>query len=89
MSGTTTGNRALMLEEPLIFEIGDANSTGVDFDTVSPLPFRGGGVQRHVTLNAGGVAPENSTLAERPHPNPSPEGEGLKSGPGPEGEGLK
>ena len=29
---TTTGNRALMLEEPLIFEIGDSESTGVDFD---------------------------------------------------------
>jgi glycine dehydrogenase subunit 2 len=29
---TVTGNRALMLEEPLIFEIGDAETTGVDFD---------------------------------------------------------
>ena len=28
---TTTGNRALMLDEPLIFEIGDGESTGVDF----------------------------------------------------------
>ncbi len=27
---TTTGNRALMLEEALIFEIGDSDSTGVD-----------------------------------------------------------
>ena len=32
-SATTTGNRALMLEEPLIFEIGDTHSTGVDFET--------------------------------------------------------
>ncbi len=32
---TTTGNRALMLEEPLIFEIGDNDTTGVDFDTPS------------------------------------------------------
>ena len=30
-TGTTTGNRALMLEEPLIFEIGDSDTTGVDF----------------------------------------------------------
>ncbi len=30
--GTHTGNRALMLEEPLIFEIGDSETTGVDFD---------------------------------------------------------
>ena len=29
---TFTGNRALMLEEALIFEIGDSQSTGVDFD---------------------------------------------------------
>jgi glycine dehydrogenase subunit 2 len=29
---TYTGNRALMLEEPLLFEIGDAARTGVDFD---------------------------------------------------------
>ncbi len=28
---TTTGNRALMLEEPLIFEIGDSERTGVDW----------------------------------------------------------
>ena len=30
-TGTVTGNRALMLEEPLIFEIGDTGTTGVDF----------------------------------------------------------
>ena len=29
---TWTGNRALMLEEPLLFEIGDTETTGVDFD---------------------------------------------------------
>ena len=29
---TVTGNRALMLEEPLIFEIGGTEQTGVDFD---------------------------------------------------------
>ncbi|HEX2764970.1 MAG TPA: aminomethyl-transferring glycine dehydrogenase subunit GcvPB [Allosphingosinicella sp.] len=31
-TGTWTGNRALMLEEPLLFEIGDAETTGVDFE---------------------------------------------------------
>ena len=30
--GTVTGNRALMLEEALLFEIGDEQTTGVDFD---------------------------------------------------------
>jgi glycine dehydrogenase subunit 2 len=29
---TVTGNRALMLEEPLLFEIGSSEQTGVDFD---------------------------------------------------------
>ena len=29
-TGTVTGNRALMLEEALIFEIGDTDRTGVD-----------------------------------------------------------
>ena len=33
---TFTGNRALMLEEPLIFEIGGADTTGVDFDEDAP-----------------------------------------------------
>jgi len=33
---TFTGNRALMLEEPLIFEIGGADTTGVDFDEEAP-----------------------------------------------------
>ncbi|HMO77377.1 MAG TPA: aminomethyl-transferring glycine dehydrogenase subunit GcvPB, partial [Sphingopyxis sp.] len=31
-TATFTGNRALMLEEPLIFEIGSTETTGVDFD---------------------------------------------------------
>ena len=31
-TGTVTGNRALMLEEALIFEIGDSETTGVDID---------------------------------------------------------
>ena len=32
-TGTITGNRALMLEEALIFEIGDSETTGVDIET--------------------------------------------------------
>ncbi|HYJ84379.1 MAG TPA: aminomethyl-transferring glycine dehydrogenase subunit GcvPB, partial [Allosphingosinicella sp.] len=31
-TSTWTGNRALMLEEPLLFEIGDTETTGVDFE---------------------------------------------------------
>jgi glycine dehydrogenase subunit 2 len=33
---TVTGNRALMLEEPLLFEIGTTEQTGVDFDNCAP-----------------------------------------------------
>ncbi len=36
---------------------------------VAPLPFRGG--------VGGGVAPRGAAYADKPHPNPSPEGEGL------------
>ncbi|MGH6634151.1 MAG: aminomethyl-transferring glycine dehydrogenase subunit GcvPB, partial [Sphingopyxis sp.] len=35
-STTFTGNRALMLEEALIFEIGGSETTGVDFDEAAP-----------------------------------------------------
>lgn len=42
-TATHTGNRALMLEEPLIFEIGSNETTGMDF-TQSPSPrLRGEG----------------------------------------------
>ena len=34
---TITGNRALMLEEPLLFEIGARDQTGVDFAAVEPV----------------------------------------------------
>ena len=42
-TGTVTGNRALMLEEALIFEIGDVETTGVDF---CPSPLAGDGGSR-------------------------------------------
>jgi glycine dehydrogenase subunit 2 len=38
---TFTGNRALMLEEPLIFEIGSTETTGVDFDEDVSAPDLG------------------------------------------------
>ena len=37
-TGTVTGNRALMLEEPLLFEIGRSDQTGVDFARASSTP---------------------------------------------------
>ena len=35
---TVTGNRALMLEEPLIFEIGGDRADGVDFAEFAAMP---------------------------------------------------
>ena len=37
---TFTGNRALMLEEPLLFEIGSTDSTCFDFDEAPKVASR-------------------------------------------------
>ncbi|HEY0312951.1 MAG TPA: aminomethyl-transferring glycine dehydrogenase subunit GcvPB [Allosphingosinicella sp.] len=58
-----TGNRALMLEEPLIFEMEEQDGCGVDFDT--PSPFRG----------RGGVSGDDGASSTAPLPTLSPEGE--------------
>ena len=54
---TQTGNRALMLEEPLLFEIGHTDSSGVDFD---PLPAghiaRLGGLERNRPIGLAGLS---------------------------------
>ena len=42
---TVTGNRALMLEEPLVFEIGSRDETGVDLE-----PAKTSGVHRLAAL---------------------------------------
>ena len=52
---TVAGNRALMLEEPLIFEIGNNEQTGVDFDYLTPPPQ--GEVARSAGEGAGGQTP--------------------------------
>ncbi len=71
-AATFSGNRGLMLEEPLIFEIGSTATTGVDFD-LSPSPrLRGEG------WGEGGMVADQSFA--RPHATPplptlSPEGE--------------
>jgi glycine dehydrogenase subunit 2 len=39
---TVTGNRALMLEEPLIFEAGSTDEAGVDFDGFADISPKGG-----------------------------------------------
>ncbi|MDP9085609.1 MAG: aminomethyl-transferring glycine dehydrogenase subunit GcvPB [Pseudomonadota bacterium] len=53
---TTTGNRALMLGEPLLFEIGSVDQTGVDFAGVASAgPSRLGGLAR-TTLDLPGLS---------------------------------
>ncbi|WP_294120306.1 aminomethyl-transferring glycine dehydrogenase subunit GcvPB [Sphingomonas sp.] len=44
---TVTGNRALMLEEPLLFEIGSRNQTGVDLEPAKAGASRLGGLERN------------------------------------------
>jgi glycine dehydrogenase subunit 2 len=54
---TTTGNRALMLEEPLLFEIGRADVTGVDLPPVDPAaPTRLGGLERAEPIGLVGLS---------------------------------
>ena len=53
---TTTGNRALMLEEPLLFEIGRADVTGVDLPPVDAgAPTRLGGLARSEAIGLVGL----------------------------------
>lgn len=53
---TFTGNRALMLEEALIFEIGDEHTTGVDLDTAPPVQSRLGGMERNRGIGLPGLS---------------------------------
>ncbi len=60
-SATTTGNRALMLEEPLLFEIGRADVTGVDLPPVDPaVPSRLGGLARSEAIGLVGLTEPES-----------------------------
>src|SRR4051812_24963141 len=60
---TFTGNRALMLEEPLIFEMDEADGCGVDFESF-PSPFKGEG-------NASGASEGEGAAGPAPHPGAS------------------
>ena len=53
---TFTGNRALMLEERLIFEIGDTSTTGVDIDPAPAAPSRLGGLARAEAIGLPGLS---------------------------------
>ena len=55
-TATVTGNRALMLEEPLLFEIGNTEQTGVDFADVEPVASRIGGLARTAPIGLAGLS---------------------------------
>ncbi|MXO94836.1 aminotransferase class V-fold PLP-dependent enzyme [Erythrobacter aquimaris] len=58
MSGpdTVTGNRALMLEEPLLFEVGHVETTGVDLPEPSSAATRLGGMDRAEAIGLPGLS---------------------------------
>ena len=53
---TATGNKALMLKEPLIFEIGSADTTGVDLPPRPRVESRLGGHERRRPLDLPGLS---------------------------------
>jgi glycine dehydrogenase subunit 2 len=55
-TGTYTGNRALLLEEKLIFEIGDSSTTGVDFDPPPQVQSRLGNLARTTPIGLPGLS---------------------------------
>ena len=55
-AGTWTGNRALMLEEPLLFEIGDTETTGIDFEDSDSTVSRLGGLERAAPIGLAGLS---------------------------------
>jgi glycine dehydrogenase subunit 2 len=55
-AATTTGNRALMLEEALIFEIGDGETTGVDLADAPNVTSRLGGLERGRAIGLPGLS---------------------------------
>ncbi|GAA4765417.1 aminomethyl-transferring glycine dehydrogenase subunit GcvPB [Stakelama sediminis] len=53
---TYTGNRALMLEEPLLFEIGKLSNTGLDIEEVKAPASRLGGLERKADIGLPGLS---------------------------------
>jgi glycine dehydrogenase subunit 2 len=53
---TVSGNRALMLEEPLLFEIGSTDQTGVDFARSPDTATRLGGLERSRPIGLPGLS---------------------------------
>jgi glycine dehydrogenase subunit 2 len=56
LPATFTGNRGLMLEEPLLFELGDSQTTGVDLDPAPSVTSRLGGLERSAPIGLAGLS---------------------------------
>ncbi|MGB7405953.1 MAG: aminomethyl-transferring glycine dehydrogenase subunit GcvPB [Pacificimonas sp.] len=54
--GTFSGNRALILDEALIFEIGGTDTTGVDLPDIPEVETRLGGLERNREIGLPGLA---------------------------------
>ena len=57
---TATGNRALMLEEKLIFEIGSTDTTGVDFADAPKVASRLGSLARTDSIGLPGLSEQET-----------------------------
>ncbi len=55
-SETFTGNRALQIEEPLLFELGTIENTGVDVPEPAPVTARLGGLERRGQIGLPGLS---------------------------------
>jgi len=56
MPATFTGNRGLMLDEALLFELGDAQTTGVDLDPAPSVTPRLAGLERTAPIGLAGLS---------------------------------
>ena len=65
---TFTGNKALMLEEPLIFEIGSTETTGVDFAEGDVAGSRLGKLSRRAPIGLPGLSDPETVRRARPPP---------------------
>jgi glycine dehydrogenase subunit 2 len=56
LAPTFSGDRALSIEEPLLFEIGSPDKSGVDFEAPASVTSRLGGLERHEPIGLPGLS---------------------------------
>ena len=55
-ANTHSGNRALQIEEPILFDLGDTQTTGVDFIGIAPVKNRLNGMERTDEFGLAGLS---------------------------------